>query len=181
MKRLLLSILTTTVSFSAIAADYTRLTPGSQLLPGDRLLGATATLTMQHDGNLVLSSNSQGTAIWHSGTYGKGVTSFQYQSDGNLVLYKDTPAPAIAVWNSGTNTIPNPQKTELVVQDNVLHLRYTDLMPIWRAPTCTSSVYPVCAGYYPNNYNSLVAACSYDEAQRIAWSVGWRLGSCSPF
>lgn len=179
MKRLLLAIFATAVSFSAAAVDYNRLTPGSQLLPGDRLLGATATLTMQYDGNLVLSSNSQGTALWHSGTYGKGVTSFQYQTDGNLVLYKGAAISTNAVWSSGTNTLANAQRTELVVQENYLLLRYTDNTPAWRVPACTGAIYPACGGYYPNNYNTFISACSYEDALRTVYSLGWRLGSCS--
>jgi hypothetical protein len=52
----------------------------------------------QTDGNLVLRK-SDGTAIWASGTWGKGPSTLKLQNDGNLVLYRNDNGEAI--WNSG--------------------------------------------------------------------------------
>ncbi len=64
-----------------------------------------AYLVMQADGNLVLYRSRDfvsSTAVWASGTNGKGSAPFRLtmQSDGNLVIYDSTNKPT---WASGTN------------------------------------------------------------------------------
>jgi PA14 domain/Bacterial pre-peptidase C-terminal domain len=54
-------------------------------------------LDFQADGNLVVY-NSQGRALWATGTYGTNVDRFAVQADGNMVLY----AGSKAVWASDT-------------------------------------------------------------------------------
>jgi len=53
-------------------------------------------LANQHDGNLVLYDHS-GTALWASGTYGRGDSTLWMQEDGNLVLYPTRAAAGAAV------------------------------------------------------------------------------------
>jgi hypothetical protein len=68
---------------------------------------AGSSLTMQTDGNLVLSSPS-GAPIWASNTNGNPGAYLSVQNDGNLVIYPPsgtapTPgAPSSALWASGT-------------------------------------------------------------------------------
>jgi len=54
------------------------------------------TLTLQDDGNLVLSEGGQ--AVWAAGTNGSGANRAEVQADGNFVIYKDSDA----VWASQT-------------------------------------------------------------------------------
>ncbi len=57
-------------------------------------------LLMQKDGNLVLYAND-GSALWDTGTYGRGGKRLAMQDDGNLVIYDEG---GRAVWASGTLT-----------------------------------------------------------------------------
>lgn len=58
---------------------------------------AGSTLSMQHNGNVVVHS-VKGTTLWQSGTHGK-VTELLVQSDGDLVLYNGKSA----LWSSRTH------------------------------------------------------------------------------
>jgi hypothetical protein len=63
--------------------------PGEELTPGQSLTSDTVTLTMQHDGNLVLYLNGfvghPNFALWASGTSGDNTAIMQ--TDGNFVIY----------------------------------------------------------------------------------------------
>jgi hypothetical protein len=82
--------------------------PGEVLAPGDAIASADGRYAFiyQLDGNLVLYQGS--TALWASGTNGRGFGSCIMQSDGNLVLYIGGP---FAVWASGTNGSPGSHLT----------------------------------------------------------------------
>jgi hypothetical protein len=60
------------------------------------------TLTMQPDGNLVLTSQSGGVK-WHAGTANKGGNRVCLQTDGNFVMYT---ASNTAVWQTYTSGLP---------------------------------------------------------------------------
>ena len=71
---------------------------GQRLSTGQSLVQGRYVLTMQADCNLVLYAP---TAIWSSGTFGKGVGCFAImQFDGNFVVYDNR---RVALWASGTN------------------------------------------------------------------------------
>ena len=76
------------------------LTANQQLTANQSLASCDGahSLTMQGDGNLVLSHS--GTAIWSSGTAGSAATRAIMQGDGNFVLYSSSGA---AVWKTGTS------------------------------------------------------------------------------
>lgn len=109
-----------------------RLQSGEQLRRGDRLLSQDKhnVLILQHDGNLVYYSNSKvrwstgtnkgyrlvmqsdgnlvlykknGTPIWHTGTNGDSGAYLTTQTDGNLVVYKNS----TPLWYTGTTERPN--------------------------------------------------------------------------
>ncbi|UYQ65243.1 FG-GAP-like repeat-containing protein [Streptomyces peucetius] len=86
-----------------------RLAPGQRLLPGDSLSSAAARLTMQADGNLVVTSDA-GKALWSSGTAEAGSTAL-FDTNGNLVVRNA--ADTATLWQSGT-TAPSGS---LVLQD----------------------------------------------------------------
>ncbi|MGH7196895.1 MAG: hypothetical protein ACREGJ_03995 [Candidatus Saccharimonadales bacterium] len=60
-------------------------------------------LTMQNDGNLVITNASGGT-VWSSGTTGNPGAYFMAQADSNTVVYTSSSNP---VWSSGTDTNPD--------------------------------------------------------------------------
>ncbi|MFD9698593.1 LysM peptidoglycan-binding domain-containing protein [Lentzea sp. NPDC059081] len=84
---------------------------GQELTRGQQLTTANGyMLTLQSDGNLVLSENT-GT-VWASGTDGKGAVRATLQDDGNFVLYAGDDS---AVWATGTQ---GNEGSRLVLQDD---------------------------------------------------------------
>ncbi|MFD4640045.1 LysM peptidoglycan-binding domain-containing protein [Lentzea sp. NPDC058436] len=84
---------------------------GQELTRGQQLTSANGyMLTLQSDGNLVLSENT-GT-VWASGTDGKGAVRATLQADGNFVLYT---SDENAVWSTGTQ---GNEGSRLVLQDD---------------------------------------------------------------
>ena len=74
-------------------------------------------LTLQTDGNVVLYKGT--TALWATGTNGKGVTTFSVQRDGNLVAYTREDN---AVWSTGTNGKSGGETTLFMQNDGNLVL-----------------------------------------------------------
>ncbi|MFC4518228.1 LysM peptidoglycan-binding domain-containing protein [Streptomyces ehimensis] len=70
---------------------------GDELGLGQSLQGGAYTLTLQDDGNLVLSE--PGGVVWATNTHDKGVQRAVLQDDGNFVLYTGDGA----VWATDTN------------------------------------------------------------------------------
>ncbi|MDX8053928.1 LysM peptidoglycan-binding domain-containing protein [Lentzea sp. BCCO 10_0798] len=84
---------------------------GQELTRGQQLTSVNGyMLTLQSDGNLVLSENT-GT-VWASGTDGKGAVRAALQDDGNFVLYTSDDN---AVWSTGTQ---GNEGARLVLQDD---------------------------------------------------------------
>jgi hypothetical protein len=76
-------------------------------------------LDAQNDGNLVLYRQSNGQALWATGTDRRNVNRTIFQNDGNLVIY-DTSNQA--VWASGSDRRGG---NRLVVQDDANVVMYT--------------------------------------------------------
>jgi nucleoid-associated protein YgaU len=84
------------------------------------------TLTLQDDGNLVLSADGQ--AVWATGTNGQDVQRAEVQTDGNFVLYTgDGP-----VWASNTN---GKSDVKLVLQDDRNLVLYASDGAAWSSGT----------------------------------------------
>jgi LysM repeat protein len=81
------------------------------------------TLTLQQDGNLVLSEG--GKAVWAAGTDGSGAVRANVQEDGNFVLYKDDNSPVWASKTSGSSGV------RLTVQDDRNVVLYAGDKPVW--------------------------------------------------
>jgi nucleoid-associated protein YgaU len=112
-----------------------RLEEGQKLLVGNSLTSKNGayTLTLQEDGNLVLSS-SEG-AVWATGTNGQPVERAEVQEDGNFVLYTaDKP-----VWASQTK---GKKKVLLVLQDDRNLVLYSEDGPVWKSDTHTDEAPP---------------------------------------
>ncbi|GGR08859.1 esterase [Streptomyces pilosus] len=77
----------------------TRLSPGQQLLPGDSLVSASARLTMQSDGDLVIASN-HGKIIWSTRTVGNAGATARFDAGGNLIVRNA--ADTATLWESKT-------------------------------------------------------------------------------
>ncbi|MFC5804417.1 FG-GAP-like repeat-containing protein [Streptomyces formicae] len=76
-----------------------RLNAGQQLLSGDSLVSAVTRLTMQTDGNLVIT-NPGGKILWSTGTGGYPGATAELGTDGNLVVRNA--ADTTTLWESKT-------------------------------------------------------------------------------
>ncbi|MET8102370.1 ricin-type beta-trefoil lectin domain protein [Streptomyces sp. NPDC005236] len=74
------------------------LTGGSVIPSGTSLTSDSVRLTMQSDGNLVLSALASGATIWSSGTSGHAGAWAKFGTDGNLVIYSTA---AAQLWTTG--------------------------------------------------------------------------------
>ncbi|MFG3292630.1 ricin-type beta-trefoil lectin domain protein [Streptomyces sp. NPDC048179] len=74
------------------------LTGGSVIPSGTSLTSDSVRLTMQADGNLVLSALATGKTVWSSGTGGNPGAWAKFGTDGNLVLYSTA---AAQLWTTG--------------------------------------------------------------------------------
>jgi hypothetical protein len=103
------------------------LIPNGQLTLGQYLHsdGGSYRLFLQSDGNLVLRRISDSKALWASGTNGKSVTRFVFQSDGNLTLKT---AAGTVVWNSNT---AGSGATKLVLNTNGSLVLYRNSTVVW--------------------------------------------------
>lgn len=104
---------------------------GDELGLGQSLQGGAYTLTLQDDGNLVLSE--PGGVVWATNTHEKGVQRAVLQEDGNFVLYTGDGA----VWATDTN---GEDADRLVVQaDRNVVLYGKDGGPLWASDTNTDN------------------------------------------
>ncbi|NQE90150.1 LysM peptidoglycan-binding domain-containing protein [Nocardia terpenica] len=104
---------------------------GDELGLGQSLQGGAYTLTLQNDGNLVLSE--PGGVVWATNTHEQGVQRAVLQQDGNFVLYKDDGA----VWATDTD---GKDADRLVVQpDRNVVLYGKDGSPLWASDTHTDT------------------------------------------
>lgn len=71
---------------------------GSVIPSGTSLTSDSVRLTMQADGNLVLTALSSGKSVWSSGTSGNAGAYAQFGTDGNLVVYTTA---GVSKWTSG--------------------------------------------------------------------------------
>ncbi|MFF4224238.1 LysM peptidoglycan-binding domain-containing protein [Streptomyces abikoensis] len=104
---------------------------GDELGLGQSLQGGAYTLTLQDDGNLVLSE--PGGVVWATNTHERGVQRAVLQEDGNFVLYTGDGA----VWATDTN---GKDADRLVVQaDRNVVLYGKDDSPLWASDTNTDT------------------------------------------
>ncbi|WP_067518277.1 LysM peptidoglycan-binding domain-containing protein [Nocardia uniformis] len=105
---------------------------GDELGLGQSLKGGAYTLTLQNDGNLVLSEPS-GTVVWSTSTHDQGVERAVLQADGNFVLYKG----GGAAWSTETN---GREADRLVVQpDRNVVLYSKDGKALWSSGSNTDN------------------------------------------
>ncbi|QLY32487.1 LysM peptidoglycan-binding domain-containing protein [Nocardia huaxiensis] len=108
---------------------------GEELGLGQSLTGGAYTLTLQDDGNLVLSQ-PDGKVLWSTLTHGQGVQRAVLQDDGNFVVYKADGA----AWSTETN---GKSADRLVVQSDANVVLYgTDGSALWSSGTNTDNPLP---------------------------------------
>lgn len=108
---------------------------GEELGRGQSLQGGAYTLTLQEDGNLVLSEPG-GNVVWATQTHDQGVERAVLQDDGNFVLYKSDGA----AWATETN---GQAAERLVVQaDRNVVLYGSDGSALWASGTNTDTPLP---------------------------------------
>ncbi|MCE4265133.1 LysM peptidoglycan-binding domain-containing protein [Rhodococcus globerulus] len=129
-------------------------------------------LTLQEDGNLVLSED--GRAVWAAGTNGSGANRADVQADGNFVLYKD----GDAVWASQTSgnegvslSVQNDRNVVLSAGDRILWS--TDTAVAAPAPEPTPE--PAPAAPEPEPAPAAPAAQTYTvEGGDTLWAIAER-------
>lgn len=110
---------------------------GDQLGLGESLdsLNGGYTLTLQADGNLVLTEGT-GTVVWASATDGKGVERATFQTDGNFVLYT---GGGEGVWSTQTD---GSGADRIVLQDDRNLVVYAGDADKWASNTATDQPAP---------------------------------------
>ncbi|MFF7156393.1 FG-GAP-like repeat-containing protein [Streptomyces sp. NPDC008139] len=78
----------------------TRIPAGTTLTSGSTFTSRSAKLTMNPDGNLIITNNSN-TAVWSTKTDGNPGATATMQADGNFVVYK--PDGSTALWSTNTH------------------------------------------------------------------------------
>ena len=103
---------------------------GDRLGTGQSLTSANGayTLTLQDDGNLVLTD--EGNAVWSTKTNGKGVVRATVQEDGNFVLYNGSDE---GIWSTKTSGAG----ARLVLQDDRNVVLYVGDTGEWSSKTVT--------------------------------------------
>ncbi|MEU9130709.1 polymorphic toxin-type HINT domain-containing protein [Kitasatospora sp. NPDC048540] len=92
---------------STVARDTTpdrQLAGGTTITPGTSVLSKSVRLSMQADGNLVLTGIASGQVLWSSGTAGHPGAGAKVTADGNLVVL-DTNGTT-QLWSSSSGTHP---------------------------------------------------------------------------
>ena len=105
---------------------------GNGLLVADQSLTSPDgrfALVVQDDGNLVIYQNSNGSALWSSGTNGNLPGFLVMQGDGNLVFYGPS---NVSIWNSGTSGHAN---VVLSMQSDGNLVLYSGSTAIWSTNT----------------------------------------------
>jgi LysM repeat protein len=113
-----------------------RLAEGEKLQRGESLTSNNGayTLTLQDDGNLVLSGG--GAAVWATGTNGQNAERLEVQKDGNTVLY----TPDKPIWHTDTK---GAKDVRLVLQDDRNLVLYGADGVAWASGTNTDEAPPV--------------------------------------
>ncbi|MDT5331357.1 MAG: hypothetical protein QOF31_2654 [Mycobacterium sp.] len=112
-----------------------RLMNGDKLERGQSLTSRNGayTLTLQEDGNLVLSAAGQ--AVWATDTNGENAERLEVQEDGNCVLYAaDKP-----IWHTDTK---GAKDVRLLLQDDRNLVLYGFDGPAWASNTQTDEAPP---------------------------------------
>jgi LysM domain len=110
-----------------------RLMNGEKLQRGQSLTSSNGayTLTLQDDGNLVLSAGGQ--AVWATATNGQNAERLEVQKDGNCVLY----TPDKPIWHTDTK---GAKDVRLLLQDDRNLVQYGFDGPAWSSNTQADEV-----------------------------------------
>lgn len=122
----------------ATSSDKPNVLAGGQwLTPGASLTSANGayTLTLQHDGNLVLAA--RGNSLWSTGTSGKRVAVAQVRPSGALVLY--TPHRRLTWRTPSTRRHHRGKEVKLILQDDGNLVLFLGRDPIWSTGTGTDT------------------------------------------
>jgi hypothetical protein len=100
-----------------------------RLNAGESIKNESSTLTMQHDGNLVLY-NGNNIPIWSSQSSGQGINCYAIlQTDNNFVIYNRNNKP---IWNSGTSNKGTVGEATLRIERDSFTI-YSNYDLIWKS------------------------------------------------
>ena len=133
-----------------------RLAEGEKLQRGESLTSNNGayTLTLQDDGNLVLSA--AGAAVWATGTNGQNAERLEVQKDGNTVLY----TPDKPIWHTDTK---GAKDVRLVLQDDRNLVLYGADGVAWASGTNTDEAPPAPAAQEAPAQEAEVAPAAAEE------------------
>ncbi|MFB9366486.1 RHS repeat-associated core domain-containing protein [Kitasatospora albolonga] len=115
-------------------ASTRNLNGGWTLPSGQSITSNTTRLSMQADGNLVLTSLRTGAVTWSSGTWNHPGSSATMQTDGNFVIYDANRNPlwSTSTWNNNGAYLALQDDANLVIYKNV---SAPNQNPIWASST----------------------------------------------
>ncbi|MFE3500145.1 RHS repeat-associated core domain-containing protein [Kitasatospora sp. NPDC059160] len=105
---------------------------GFVLNPGESVRSSSVQLTMQTDGNLVLTSLRSGVVVWSTGTGGHAGAWATMQDDGNFVVYDPQRVP---LWSSQSWVGPNSKYFAVVQDDGKFMVYAPGWAPKWDSRT----------------------------------------------
>ncbi|RMI28117.1 LysM peptidoglycan-binding domain-containing protein [Nocardia stercoris] len=134
---------------------------GQELGLGQSLQGGAYALTLQEDGNLVLTEPG-GNVVWAAMTHGQNVNRAVLQDDGNFVVYR---SDGTSAWSTDTD---GRAVDRLVVQsDRNVVLYDRDGNPIWATDTVTDNPMPA-----PDDIaQEMAATAAADQAGARTYTV----------
>ncbi|QNA71840.1 hypothetical protein C8250_007935 [Streptomyces sp. So13.3] len=109
-----------------------RLAPNAVIASGSSVASNSVRLTMQADGNLVLTGINSGTVLWSSGTPGNAGASATVRTDGNLVV---TSITGTMLWSSKSGTTGSTGGHAYVRDDGSLQMYNTGGQSLWSTGT----------------------------------------------
>ncbi|MGW1910837.1 ricin-type beta-trefoil lectin domain protein [Streptomyces sp. NPDC002076] len=143
---------------------------GGDVIPsGTSLTSDSVRLTMQADGNLVLSALATGKTIWSSGTSGNPGAYAKFGTDGNLVIYTTSGTSkwttGLTATTSSTFQVRNDSTVAVVASDNSTVLWKQGTVNAIAAANSTTSY-----TYYPSGQIHTIA-----DTAGNTWSYSYNL------
>ncbi|MFC1429406.1 polymorphic toxin-type HINT domain-containing protein [Streptacidiphilus sp. N1-3] len=144
------------------------LTGGSVIPSGTSLMSDSVRLTMQADGNLVLSSLTTGKALWSTGTNGNNGAYAVFGTDGNLAVYTTA---GTSKWTTGL-TATTGAKLQLQNDANLV-IKNSAGTSVWASSTSNQAPEADATSSY--TYNPAGQLASVTDSAGNTWGYTYDL------